>query len=133
MIDVSKLEKVKHQSNGRIIARCPACAEDGSDKTGNHFFMSQDGKFGCCIYSGSEGKEHRKRIFALVGIAEKKSGTLGTPISNPYAYAKKKFTIHIKTSQHPSQASQGKTYNANLTQIDAETGFPIIDGAICPF
>jgi hypothetical protein len=133
MIDVSKLEKVKHQSSGRIIARCPACAEHGGDKTGNHFFMAQNGKFGCCIYSGSEGKEHRKRIFALVGIPEKHSGTLGTPFSNPYAYAKKKYSIRIKTSQHPSQASHGKTYDQNFTEIDTETGFPIIDGAICPF
>ena len=133
MIDINKLEKVKHLSDGRVIARCPACAEDGSDKSGNHFFMSQDGRFGCCIYSGREGADHRKRIFALVGIKDSNFGTLGTPISNPYAYAKKKYTIHVKSSKHPSQVSQEKSYNRNMQEIDAETGFPIIDGAICPF
>jgi hypothetical protein len=133
MIDINKLEKVKHQSSGRIVARCPACAEDGSDKTGNHFFMSQDGKFGCCIYSGPEGKDHRKRIFALVGIKDSNLGTLGTPFPNPYAYGKKKYSIHVRSSKNPSQASQAKSYNRNMQEIDAETGFPIIDGAICPF
>jgi len=131
MIDVSKLEKVKHKGDGLIVARCPACAEGGGDKTGNHFFMSADGKFGCVIYPKEEGSDHRKKIFELAGI---KSGTLGTPISNPCAYGSKITHICIKSFKLPSQASQAqKTYNAQLQEIDAETGYPIIDGAICPF
>ena len=33
-LDLSKLEKAKHKEGGIIIARCPACAEQGHDKTG---------------------------------------------------------------------------------------------------
>ena len=131
MIDISKLENVKHKGDGRITARCPACAKDGGDKSGNHFFMSSDGKFGCVINPKGEGAEHRKSIFSLVGI---KSGTLGTPISNPCAYGRKKTHICIRSFKMPTQVSQTqKTYNAQFQEIDAETRFPIIDGAICPF
>ena len=131
MIDINKLEKVKHLAGGKVIARCPACAEDGGDKSGNHFFMSADGKFGCCVNPGADGKDHRKRIFALIGIENSISGTLGTGISNPNAWKKKKIIIHSRTSKLPSQPSQ--TFDRNLNEIDAETGYPIIDGAICPF
>lgn len=131
MIDKSKLENVSEKGDGRITARCPACAETGGDKSGNHFFMSSDGKFGCVVNPKDEGKDHRKRIFAIAGI---KSGTLGTPVSNPCAYAKKTTHICIRSFKLPSQASRAqKTYNAQFQEIDAETGFLIIDGAICPF
>jgi hypothetical protein len=132
MIDETKLEKVKRKGDGRIIARCPACAEDGSDKSGNHLFIGADGKFGCVLYPKEQGEDHRKRIFALAGI---KSGTLGTPISNPRAYAgKKTISIRIRSFKMPSQPSHAfKCYNAHGQEIDAETGFPIINGAICPF
>jgi hypothetical protein len=131
MIDETKIEKVKRKGDGRIIARCPACAETGGDKSGNHLFIGTDGKFGCVLYPKEQGEDHRKRIFALAGI---KSGTLGTPISNPRAYAKKKTHICIRSFKLPSQASQAqKIYNAQFQEIDAETGYPIIDGAICPF
>jgi hypothetical protein len=131
MIDETKLEKVKRKGDGRIIARCPACAETGGDKSGNHLFVGVDGKFGCVLHPQEQGGDHRKRIFALVGI---KSGTLGTPISNPRAYAGKKSHIRIRSFKMPSQPSHAfKCYNAHGQEIDGETGFPIIDGAICPF
>ena len=84
-IDLSKLENV-HQSNGNTIAQCPACAETGGDNKCDHLFIAEDGKFGCVMFPGPEGAEHRKRIFALVGIkseraptGEKKSKLHATP------------------------------------------------------
>lgn len=71
MIDLSKLEKPRNQG-GKIIARCPACAEAGNDKSCDHLYIDEDGKFGCVIHQGDDGKEHRKRIFEIVGIAESK-------------------------------------------------------------
>ena len=130
MIDKSKLTNVKDKANGCFTARCPACHKDGSDKSGNHLYVLEDGKFGCVVYPKESGADHRRRIFALVGI---KSGTLGTPISIPRV-CRKKVTIHIRSSQMPSQASQAtKVFNRHGQEIDAETGFPIINGAICPF
>ena len=136
-LDIAKLEKVRKLEDGIIQARCPACAEGGNDRKGEHLRILADGRFGCCIHPKSG--EHRKRIFALAGdrtpgtftvrvkvakasvearsvktdltsftvgtlgtakpVSEKsgdlefplpvdKTGTLGTPISNPYTYEK---------------------------------------------
>jgi hypothetical protein len=67
-LDISKLEKVRGRGN-KTIARCPACAEAGNDKAGEHLFINKDGKFGCVLYPGdaAEAKKHRRRIFALCG------------------------------------------------------------------
>lgn len=70
-LDLSRLEKPRIKS-GKTIARCPACAEVGADSSAEHLFINGDGKFGCVLYQGSDGDEHRKRIFELVGIAEEK-------------------------------------------------------------
>jgi len=69
-IDINKLNKVKTRGNG-IIAQCPACFETGSDSKGTHLFVAETGQFGCVLWPGNDGKEHRKRIFELVGIVEK--------------------------------------------------------------
>ena len=57
---------------GKIIARCPACAEAGHDQKGEHLVINADGRFGCVVYPGdsADAKEHRKRIFALCGDRE---------------------------------------------------------------
>jgi hypothetical protein len=64
-LDLSKLQKVVELGEGVKRARCPACAEGGSDKSGQHLRIYPDGKFGCCVYPGDV--EHRKRIYALAG------------------------------------------------------------------
>jgi len=66
-LDITKLENVK-ELPGKTIARCPACAEIEQDKKGEHLFIDDEDRFGCVIYPGEAGREHRKRIFALVGI-----------------------------------------------------------------
>lgn len=64
-LDRSKLEKVVELASGALRARCPACAETGGDRSGEHLLIYPDGKFGCCAHQGDAG--HRKRIYALVG------------------------------------------------------------------
>ena len=59
------LENARTTGGGRIQARCPACAEGGGDTKGEHLVVYPDGRFGCCLHPGD--KQHRKRIFALVG------------------------------------------------------------------
>ncbi len=68
-LDLSKLEEMKRRGSS-IICRCPACAESGGDRNGNHLKIRDDGKFSCVIYPGEEGKAHRKRIYALAGIKD---------------------------------------------------------------
>ncbi|MCX6993046.1 MAG: AAA family ATPase [Kiritimatiellaeota bacterium] len=71
-LDISRLEKVRH-TGGKTIARCPACAEAGRDKAGEHLFIGPDGKFGCVDNPGPQGEAHRKRIFVLIGIVDPES------------------------------------------------------------
>jgi hypothetical protein len=64
-LDLARLEKVRH-SGDKITARCPACAESEGDRKGNHLSIFPTGKFACAAIPGDP--EHRRRIFALVGI-----------------------------------------------------------------
>ena len=66
-LDITKLENVDDRGS-RLIARCPACAEQGSDNKGDHLLIDDQGRFSCVRYPGDAGSDHRKRIFALVGI-----------------------------------------------------------------
>jgi hypothetical protein len=69
-LDLSKLDKVIELPDGVKRARCPACAESGSDKTGQHLRIYPDGKFGCCVHPRES--EHRSRIYALAGDRAKR-------------------------------------------------------------
>ena len=68
---ISKLQNVRHLANGAVEARCPACAENGHDRTGEHLWIKPDGRFGCC--ANPKDGDHRKRIFALVGDSAPKA------------------------------------------------------------
>jgi hypothetical protein len=152
-IDITKLEMVKNRTDGKIVARCPACAECGGDKKGQHLAVWSSGKFNCAAYEGDSGKDHRKRVFELAGMAservmpsnitEKPRFRTGrTGISKSYAYGKKESPICLRTSVYPSEASGARLYALRVIQydhppqmveIDRETGYPIINGAIHPF
>src|SRR5262244_581674 len=64
-LDRTKLQKVRGLANGGLQAQCPACAEVGQDRSGEHLRISPEGKFGCCVFPGD--RKHRSRIFALAG------------------------------------------------------------------
>jgi len=68
-LNIEKLENIKKKGS-HIIARCPACAEEGRDNRGEHLSIDDQGRFACVVYPGDSGKDHRKRIFALVGIKD---------------------------------------------------------------
>lgn len=63
------LDKVRHRATGKITARCPACAEIGGDRGGNHLVVFPNGKFACAAWPGDG--EHRRRINALAGLPVK--------------------------------------------------------------
>src|ERR1019366_9431372 len=65
-LDQEKLECV-HESGGRTLARCPACAASGHDRRGVHLILYPDGRFGCAAYPGDS--EHRRIIWRLAGGA----------------------------------------------------------------
>ena len=79
-LNISKLENIRKHS-GKITARCPACAEAGHDRKGEHLVINADGSFGCVVYAGDsvDAKAHRKRIFALRGDRKIKSLMVHSP------------------------------------------------------
>jgi hypothetical protein len=82
-LDFRLLEKVKELASGVIQARCPACAEGGADRAGEHLRVYPDGRFGCCVHP--KDREHRKRIFALAGDKSARQFTVKVASSNPAA------------------------------------------------
>ena len=71
-LNLHQLEKVRRSGNGVVIARCPACAAAGQDHQGNHLKVLPDGRYGCVLFPGKEGRLHRQRIFQLVGDRDAK-------------------------------------------------------------
>lgn len=80
-LDVAKLEKVRELAGGLVQARCPACAEGGHDRSGEHLRIYPDGRFGCCVHP--KDGEHRKRIWALAGVRQ--PGTISLRLKTPPA------------------------------------------------
>jgi hypothetical protein len=70
-LDINKLERVLKKPDGKIIARCPACAVEGGDKKGEHLVVFSDGNFGCVKYP--QDPEHRKKIYSLAGDGKKRT------------------------------------------------------------
>ena len=65
-LDLEKLDNVVERS-GKIIARCPACAERGRDSQGNHLVIFDNGAYSCIVGDAN----HRKEIYKL---ARKENG-----------------------------------------------------------
>ncbi len=98
-LNLNKLEKVRKLENGIVQARCPACAEGGNDRKGEHLRILADGRFGCCVHP--KDGDHRKRIWALAG--EKSPGT---------------FTVRVKVA---TAAVEARSVKAALTTFTAGT------------
>ena len=94
-LDETRLENV-HQRDGKIIARCPACFEQGHDKTGNHLVINETGKFGCVQFPGDQGIEHRKRIFALVGVRDETEPRTFPTLGDAIASVMRKLKMLVK-------------------------------------
>jgi hypothetical protein len=67
-LDLDRLNLVKRRGS-KIEAQCPACAEQGLDRSGNHLVIYESGKWGCVVNQGLAGADHRKRIWQLAGEA----------------------------------------------------------------
>jgi len=98
-LNLEKLENVRKLDGGVVQARCPACAEGGNDRKGEHLRIMADGRFGCCVHP--KDSDHRKRIFALVG--EKSPGT---------------FTVRVKVA---AAATAPQSVKAALTSFTLGT------------
>jgi len=68
ILDVDRLESIKLRFDGLHMARCPACAEEGADRTANNLLILRNGDFACSAYPRYQRIQHRQRILSLVGI-----------------------------------------------------------------
>jgi hypothetical protein len=130
-LNVAKLEKVRELAGGIVQARCPACAESGNDRSGEHLRIYPDGRFGCCVHP--KDGQHRKRIFALAGnrqpgdfslrlktpsalpAAESVMAVLTAPGSGTLGTLK---TESVATAKKVSQASQAAASNPMSLQSE---------------
>jgi 5S rRNA maturation endonuclease (ribonuclease M5) len=115
MLDLSKLHRPRIKG-GKTIAQCPACAETGGDTSADHLFINADGKFGCVLYPSTDGDQHRKRIFELVGLPDERPQTGKrnyTPLPHAPASAPPPDTAHWKHGR----ASASWTYRTASGQI----------------
>ncbi|MDP3763564.1 MAG: hypothetical protein Q8Q92_02850 [bacterium] len=121
-LDLSKLEKVKHRGSNTI-ARCPACAKAGGDRKGEHLLITNADQFGCVLFPGQNGQQHRQRIFELTGVKETpgKSFEVRRPLSAPAGtsviqkdilghlgripstHARKSFESHLNKKEYKAQ------------------------------
>jgi hypothetical protein len=70
-LNIKKLSNVSEKPDGKLTARCPACALDGKDKKGDRLVVYPDGKFGCVKYE--KDATHRKLIHSIAGDGVKKA------------------------------------------------------------
>lgn len=64
-LNLEALENVKISSK-KVTARCPACAAQGEDRSGNHLVIFEGGPYSCIVHKKENG--HSKTIWQLVGI-----------------------------------------------------------------
>jgi hypothetical protein len=92
-LNILKLENC-HKKASKVVARCPACAEIGQDRQGNHLILYDNGRFGCVKYQGTERIEHRKRIFQLVGEQQQIKTIID--VKNPSQLSQKSGEVLMK-------------------------------------
>jgi hypothetical protein len=98
------LENVRTLDGGIVQARCPACAEDGQDRKGEHLRILPDGRFGCCVHP--KDGDHRKKIFALAGCKLHLPSSPGT------------FAVRVKVS---SVLIEAQSVKAALSTVNLGT------------
>ncbi len=113
MLDINQLSKVKYYG-GKIIAQCPACAEEGRDQKGQHLFVTPKGEFGCVLYPGDLGHGHRQKIHALVGIKEKHIGRKNVMSS----HKRNKSPMSIKPAEKPKPMVIQKNILGHLGRLN---------------
>jgi hypothetical protein len=91
-LDTAKLGKVRELAGGILQARCPACAEAGGDRKGEHLRVYADGRYGCYVHP--KDGAHRKRIFALAGEKRHPSSSAG------------RFTVKVASAAKPAEPAR---------------------------
>lgn len=132
-LDINKLENVKYRGES-LIARCPACAQEGQDNKGEHLFIDKEGHFGCVLFPGEAGHSHRKIIFNLVGIKELRR-SLVININKPKISNDPEIIIadvlgHLGRTESTPAQKESRACNGLETNVseDKQNGVPNVPG-----
>lgn len=79
-LDHSRLENLRNRA-GKLIARCPACAELGEDTAADNLMIWESGAYRCI--KADKGTPHHDRIWELVGETKTASKPRPGPIPRP--------------------------------------------------
>jgi len=90
---MKKLSHVSEKPDGKVTARCPACALDGKDKRGDHLVVYPDGKFGCVKYE--KDSTHRKLIYSSAGDGCKAAHVPRNLLVRPFNVEKSKRVMNL--------------------------------------
>lgn len=66
-LNIEMVSKLRRRHDG-YTGQCPACAEQGHDRKGEHLKIWNDGHYRCIMDPDGAGSAHSSRIFALIGI-----------------------------------------------------------------
>ena len=120
LLDLTKLENAR-SDGARKVARCPACAEIGADKKGEHLVIYKDGRFGCVINPGPEGAAHRRRILELVGLH------IARPdLSKPRSARTKSQTLDEVSAWTSANLRMRETHRYIYREVDGRECFVVI-------
>lgn len=72
-----RLENVSDRADGAYTARCPACAAEGHDRSGEHLIVYPSAAYDCIKYSRDAA--HRRAIYRLAGAAAGAPRTAARP------------------------------------------------------
>ncbi len=100
-LDVKKLENVSTKFDGKVTARCPACAKEGNDRKGEHLVVFPDGKFGCVKYE--KDAEHRKVIQSLAGNGKRQAHIPSKLTVRPFTVPKSSTLMNLGSYPQFSQ------------------------------
>jgi hypothetical protein len=127
-LDLTKLEKIRSHGE-KITARCPAYAENGGDRTGNHLIVQPDGRFGCVVCPGvtSEARRHRSRIFALCGLREVRLLLVGKPPTARDSQSAKPIKANIlgRLGRLFPSRSQPNSVSSSPSAVDQRSTIPV--------
>ena len=130
-LNLKRLEKVRRRGSNTI-ARCPACAEDGGDRKGEHLFINDGDHFGCVLYPGQDGQQHRQRIFELAGGKEipNKGFKIRKPVTDSGASVIQKDILGRlgRLNLTPARKSSKTTINNDNFQEDLKEPVPTVPG-----
>ena len=103
-LDIKKLSNVSEKPDGKVTARCPACALDGKDKKGEHLVVYPDGKFGCVKYE--KDATHRKLIHSIAGDGGKEAHVPQKLSVRPFKVEKSKAVMNLGNYPRFSNANK---------------------------